>query len=282
MQNSLHTAVKSVMLGSLLAASGAATQAVADEDIYPRVSGPSIGVYGGYLYIDNDVDLDPTTMLGLNLGYRFHSDWEIELRHQVGEADYKYGPGEVELTQAFFNVLYHLQLGKNVQPYWMLGLGHQNIDAQGYYFDANSTLFDAGLGLKWAINDKWSVRSDLVYINDLKFELSHAQLNLGIHYQFGQADTMPKPAPKPVSTDDDKDGVPNQFDRCPGTKMGVTVDANGCEIVLDDDKDGVPNSKDKCPNTAAGAKVDSDGCYIIITDTKTIACLGKAKLCGLI
>ena len=31
----------------------------------------------------------------------------------------------------------------------------------------------------------------------------------------------------------------------------------------DDDNDGVPNSRDKCPNTRAGATVDADGCEII-------------------
>jgi len=31
----------------------------------------------------------------------------------------------------------------------------------------------------------------------------------------------------------------------------------------DDDNDGVPNSRDKCPNTRPGATVDADGCEII-------------------
>ena len=37
------------------------------------------------------------------------------------------------------------------------------------------------------------------------------------------------------------------------------------EVVVDgdDDNDGVPNSRDKCPNTRPGATVDADGCEII-------------------
>ena len=34
------------------------------------------------------------------------------------------------------------------------------------------------------------------------------------------------------------------------------------EVDGDDDNDGVPNSRDKCPNTRPGATVDADGCVI--------------------
>lgn len=41
----------------------------------------------------------------------------------------------------------------------------------------------------------------------------------------------PAPAPAPVDGDDDGDGVPNSRDKCPNTRAGATVDADGCEIV---------------------------------------------------
>lgn len=49
-------------------------------------------------------------------------------------------------------------------------------------------------------------------------------------------DVMPteeEPAPTPVAIDgdDDNDGVPNSRDKCPNTRAGATVDADGCEIV---------------------------------------------------
>lgn len=47
-----------------------------------------------------------------------------------------------------------------------------------------------------------------------------------------------KPAAKPAAVGDaDKDGVPDDKDRCPDTPAGAKVDANGCE--LDSDGDGV-------------------------------------------
>jgi len=58
--------------------------------------------------------------------------------------------------------------------------------------------------------------------------------------------------------DSDKDEVPDYLDKCPGTPMGVKVDNVGCP--LDADKDGVPDYLDKCPGTPIGVKVDQDGC----------------------
>lgn len=58
--------------------------------------------------------------------------------------------------------------------------------------------------------------------------------------------------------DEDKDGVPDSRDECPGTPQGVRVDKNGCP--LDADNDGIPDYRDKCPNTPKGVKVDSNGC----------------------
>lgn len=70
-----------------------------------------------------------------------------------------------------------------------------------------------------------------------------------------------KPAAKPATVGDaDKDGVPDDKDRCPDTPAGAKVDANGCE--LDSDGDGVVDRLDKCPGTPAGARVDAKGCEL--------------------
>ena len=60
--------------------------------------------------------------------------------------------------------------------------------------------------------------------------------------------------------DSDGDGVPDNFDKCPGTPAGVPTDANGC--ALDSDGDGVPDYLDKCPGTPAGVAVDTSGCAL--------------------
>ena len=60
--------------------------------------------------------------------------------------------------------------------------------------------------------------------------------------------------------DSDGDGVPDQFDRCPDTPKGATVDANGCP--KDTDGDGVFDGLDRCPDTPKGDKVDASGCSL--------------------
>ncbi len=62
--------------------------------------------------------------------------------------------------------------------------------------------------------------------------------------------------------DNDKDGVRNRFDICPGTPKGVRVDEFGCPI--DTDGDGVPDYLDECPATPSAAYgfIDEKGCPI--------------------
>ena len=57
--------------------------------------------------------------------------------------------------------------------------------------------------------------------------------------------------------DNDKDGVKDVDDMCPGSPKGVKVDSKGCP--LDSDDDGVADYIDKEANTKKGSLVDSDG-----------------------
>jgi len=45
------------------------------------------------------------------------------------------------------------------------------------------------------------------------------------------AKPAPAPAPMPVDGDADGDGVKDSMDRCPNTRPGATIDADGCEVV---------------------------------------------------
>ncbi len=64
--------------------------------------------------------------------------------------------------------------------------------------------------------------------------------------------------PDPTLPDSDGDGITDQFDKCPGTPMGVAVDSHGCP--LDTDGDGVPDDRDKQLITPTECQpVDADG-----------------------
>jgi OOP family OmpA-OmpF porin len=60
-----------------------------------------------------------------------------------------------------------------------------------------------------------------------------------------------------LTSDDDKDGVNNYFDKEDNTPEGSVVDGSG--KALDVDADGIPDYMDEDPYTAKGAQVDSKG-----------------------
>lgn len=62
----------------------------------------------------------------------------------------------------------------------------------------------------------------------------------------------------PEDIDSDRDGVFDQYDKCPVTLRGLKVDIDGCPI--DKDADGVLDYKDQCPHTPIGASVNNKGC----------------------
>jgi hypothetical protein len=67
--------------------------------------------------------------------------------------------------------------------------------------------------------------------------------------------------------DEDRDGVIDAADDCPGTPSGVNVDTLGCPY--DNDDDGVPDYIDKEDATATGAFVDEYG--VTMTEDEVIA-----------
>jgi outer membrane protein OmpA-like peptidoglycan-associated protein len=82
--------------------------------------------------------------------------------------------------------------------------------------------------------------------------------------------------------DEDKDGVSDKKDKCPGTPAGVAVDPNGCP--LDKDGDGVPDYQDKCPDVKGVVALqgcpDRDGDGVTDADDKCPDTPGKAELAG--
>ena len=65
---------------------------------------------------------------------------------------------------------------------------------------------------------------------------------------------------EPVDIDSDRDGVFDNFDRCPSTPRLSKVDKYGCPI--DSDRDGILDYKDRCAKTPKDVKVDKNGCPI--------------------
>ncbi len=147
-----------------------------------------------------------------------------------------------------------------------------------------------GSGLRYRLSDRFDIEARVMYVmtGDEEFDGSGDPLigystaadtnpgrqdnmitgSIGLHYKIGRhKDALQwvsplnhiKPAveQKPFECiDEDQDGVCDQWDKCPGTPIGIRVDGSGCP--LDSDGDGVPDSVDKCP-TIPGSPLNG-GC----------------------
>ncbi|WP_269808171.1 OmpA family protein [Hymenobacter siberiensis] len=176
-----------------------------------------------------------------------------------------------------------------IQPYLMGGAG---------MFLANSSGQVSGKGFGVT-----QIRRPEVFgLAGLRFRLSAAvylDLTTSQHYPFTErVDNLSSPSDKLYDRfllhqagitvalgkmqDEDKDGVSDKKDKCPGTPAGVAVDPNGCP--LDKDGDGIPDYQDKCPDVKGVAALqgcpDRDGDGVTDADDACPDTPGKAELKG--
>jgi OOP family OmpA-OmpF porin len=262
MNSQLTRAVRWALCG---AAFGLSMQATAEQ-----ASGFTISPGFEYHMLDMDLPLDNPFLGVIGLGYKTSTPWGVELAYAAGSSEPTGGGPDVDLETLRLDVLYHFNDNDGVQPYLLVGGGKQKFDLGTV--EIENDMVNVGGGLKVAITDMLSLRSELRVINDLERELTHYSVGLGLNFLLGGRSATPAPAPArtPVPADADQDGVVDALDRCPGTPVGTRVDANGCELVVDSDGDGVADAVDQCPGTSVGAKVDEKGCYIVITETKEV------------
>lgn len=96
-----------------------------------------------------------------------------------------------------------------------------------------------------------------------------APLAVAMGMIMGSTAVMAAKNPESYAQDSRKSVVVDNYGECWKSK-GMERMEEACgdimpveEVDGDDDNDGVPNSRDKCPNTRPGATVDADGCEII-------------------
>ena len=254
--------VLSVLLLTMMASTAIAQVKAGSVNVTP---------YIGFYKFENNEDTNSGPALGLRLGYYFTKYIGLE-----GYAHFV----PTELQNPAFSVngrtsmnfigyglegIINLLPDKELVPFIALGVGGVSY-SEGYNFsnEEHNNKFAAGYGagLKYFLSENVAARVDVRHILPLTPDDRHNNLlaAVGLTFAFGGAKKAvePPPAPAPVIGDEDKDGVPDNLDKCPGTPAGVQVDKDGCP--LDSDGDGVPDYLDKCPGTPAGVKVDKDGC----------------------
>jgi len=211
---------------------------------------------GGYMF-ESKENLKNRPISGLRLGYDVTKNWGLEGLFEFTKTEYD-TPALTSKTNVFgyrLEALYNFMPERRLVPYLAVGVGGRSL---GYDHDQlnnrNHTVLDYGVGLKYFFYSNLALRADVRHLYLPNDALNNLEYTLGVTMYFGGT----KQVATPVVVDSDNDGVLDDYDKCPGTPMGVKVDQDGCP--LDTDKDGVPDYLDKCAGTPAGVAVDKVGC----------------------
>lgn len=258
----------------VLLALGGTTSAYAQSDDWH--------VTGSIVYNDDDADRAVDDSLsGLNVTVGRNLTRNLTLEGLLGYSDINAYcdpvdcyPDQTHLDVSA-NILAFYDRDATFAPYAMVGIGYLGKEAdEGPQYVRNSgtdnrPTYSFGLGLKWRLGDKFSIRSEYRTRNAVRsgHTFDDRLITIGVQYAFGggapKRDIGIPQSDKPVDTDDD--GVLDMWDACPDTPEGVDVTSRGCEIQnidRDSDNDRVPDSRDECPNTPPGVPVGATGCSL--------------------
>lgn len=248
---------------------------------------------GGYLFEGNE-GLKESYMVGIRGGYNVTENVGVEgfFHYVPTEIEDMTGDADLDLYGYGVEGLYHFMPNGKLVPFVAAGLGGIHYRGPAGVDETNKLSVDYGGGLKFFVTDNIALRADVRHVIPFNDRYNDLLMALGVNFDFGGSkketsgyeqtssakavgdadrdgvpDDVDRCSDTPYglavdkdgcSLDTDFDGVPDSFDKCPGTVYGVIVDKNGC--VPDGDLDGVPDSIDKCPTTPEGVIVDKDGC----------------------
>jgi OOP family OmpA-OmpF porin len=206
-------------------------------------------------------------LVALRLGFVLHPMFTLELEGALlptsdRQFDYRaYILGS--RAQLRFDIPATLADGA-LQPFVLAGVGGLHVvSTEGTAYEElkkdSDFVFHFGVGAKYALNDLIHLRLDarLLEVPNTsdKGVSTDWEFMGGLGFTFGGAPAAPPPPPPPPVGDRDRDGIPDNQDRCPAE--AGPKENGGCPD-KDRDHDGVVDRKDKCPDEPG--LVDRDGC----------------------
>ncbi len=220
-----------------------------------------LGAFGRYTNFDQSLRVEDGGGGGGRLGIFVARNVEIE-----GDISYSSLPreggigGHLSAVPIHARLIYNIPAGEHSAV--LIGAGYVR-NEYGKTFDGSDNGFGGLLGLRLALGGLFSLRFDLTgdYVSSPAIADLTPNLPLAAdldNWNYGaQAglSLMTGQGPR----DSDRDGIVDDFDRCPNTPRGAVVDSNGCP---DSDGDGVFDLTDQCANTPAGDAVDARGCSL--------------------
>jgi outer membrane protein OmpA-like peptidoglycan-associated protein len=212
---------------------------------------------GGYVWLPNEFLVKPSRpQYGLILGARMSS-------HLAAEAHGTYFKSPSTQDSVPTLGMVHLEGSLTmflagdaaISPFLTAGAGVAYLHSEGAPSSLHRFDYAGGLGFRFRLGEKVSLR---IQGRDVRYKMfipakgkdlyrNQPEVFAGISFGIGGP-----------ARDKDRDGVPDEDDRCAGTPVGARVDAVGCAI--DSDDDGVFDGIDQCNNTPPGSTVNAQGC----------------------
>ncbi|AII14314.1 outer membrane fibronectin-binding protein [Campylobacter iguaniorum] len=186
------------------------------------------------LRIARNLDTFLLSQIELGFDYSRNVSYETTAKGAVGF--------DTDIRRYYANLVKDFALTDAFSIYGLMGLGYQEFTKEANDVD-DGGFAQAGLGLKYKVTDNFALKAEARDLLDWNQGDSTFLYSLGFAVSFGEA---VKAAPaavvapvapaktevKPAIGDEDKDGVFDNVDRCPGTPAGVVVDEYGCEKVI--------------------------------------------------
>lgn len=175
------TLAKRTLVGSLItAASSFSTLALAQQQAGFTIT-PSIGYYN----MDDDRNTKDGEAYSLGLGYQFNNPWALEFVYVNADTSFSSSNTDVDVDQYRLDALYHLPTNSslNLTPYLAAGVGTTDFSSPS----TNNTQFNAGGGVKYALNDSLSLRADFRLLNDTEDNHVDHMTSVGLQMTFGHS-----------------------------------------------------------------------------------------------
>lgn len=187
---------------------------------------------------DDGAELDNDLTYSLALGYRVTPNVGLELRYGQGRTELDDGgPADginVRAEMATLDTYYRFNADGMIQPYVLVGGGLQRLTGDLGLGYEETTVANAALGSFIQLTDNIALRAEARAIQNMQQSNTDGIASVGLLVGFGgsKAAAVAPVAPAATDGDDDKDGVLNSVDKCPGTPSTLVVDADGCPKVL--------------------------------------------------
>lgn len=211
----------------------------------PAAGKTELGFQAGGIFFEGDSPLDEDGLYGARVGQYLTANVETELSLLAGRTEIHHSDHQVDLLLPTAELQVHFGEG-SCRPFVAAGAGVLNINPERNIQRENTDfVIQVGGGVKWWFAPSYLLRLDARHLIDTESGRGthNAIVTGGLSWVYGGGPESPKEPEKKEtkSADADKDGVPDDYDKCPGTPVGEEVDDDGCseEVVITPEKEWV-------------------------------------------